>query len=95
VYKRQTRAFILDAIGSETADAVADELHYNLIKSRAEPENFKITPRFSAGYGDWNIKVQSKIVNICQGKSIGVQVNKYSMMIPQKSVSAVFGLNKG
>lgn len=89
-----TRAYILDAIGSETADAVADEVHYNLIETKAATDGLKVTPRFSPGYGDWDIKVQSKIIQLCQGKSIGVQVNKHSMMTPKKSVSAVFGLNK-
>jgi len=89
-----TKAFILDAIGSETADAVADEIHYNLIKPMAETEGYTVTPRFSPGYGDWDIKVQSKIVDICKGTSLGIKVNKYSMMIPQKSISAVFGLKK-
>ncbi len=89
-----TKAFILDAIGSETADDVADKIHYNLIKPIAEAEGYTVTPRFSPGYGDWNIKVQSNIVDICKGKSIGIGVNKYSMMIPQKSISGVFGLKR-
>jgi len=89
-----TKAFILDAIGSETADAVADEIHYKLIKAMAEKEEYTVTPRFSPGYGDWDIKIQPEIVDICKGQSIGVRVNEYSMMIPKKSISAVFGLKK-
>ncbi|MFO7890632.1 MAG: vitamin B12 dependent-methionine synthase activation domain-containing protein [bacterium] len=87
-----TKAFIMDAMGSETADTVADKLHYNLIASKAASDSFKVTPRFSPGYGDWDIKVQSKIADLCRSKIIGVKVNEYSMMIPKKSVSAVFGL---
>ena len=46
-----TRAFILDAIGSETTDEAANKLHHNIIKSKAAAEGFKVTPRFSSGYG--------------------------------------------
>jgi cobalamin-dependent methionine synthase I len=87
-----TSAFILDAIASETADAVADTLHYDLIKSKAAAEGYKVTPRFSPGYGDWEIRVQPEIIKICRSDSIGIRVNESSLMIPRKSVSAVFGL---
>jgi len=89
-----TQAVILDAIGSETADAAADKLHRDLLKSLAETEGFSITARFSPGYGDWPLTVQKDILCICNGKKIGISVNDSFLMNPRKSVSALLGWEK-
>ncbi|MFC1568759.1 vitamin B12 dependent-methionine synthase activation domain-containing protein [bacterium] len=86
-----TIGFMLDAIASETADAVADYLHRQYIAGQVG-EEYETTPRFSAGYGDWPITVQSDILQLCNGGKIGISVTESSLMIPRKSVSAVFGL---
>ncbi len=89
-----TRGFILDAIGSETADEVANVLHRELLREEAEHSGFRITPRFSPGYGDWPLSVQSTLLELCGGERIGIAVNEQSLMIPRKSVSAVAGLER-
>lgn len=89
---KMTEGVILDAIGSETADAVADWVHRSFIKFLAEKEGLDVTARFSPGYGDWPVTVQSEILKLCEGERIGISVNASSLMAPQKSVSAVFGL---
>jgi len=89
-----TDALILDAIGSETADYAADILHRQEIAGKAEKEGFKVTPRFSPGYGDWVLSAQKDILRVCSGNQIGISVSDNFMMSPQKSVSAVFGLVK-
>ncbi len=89
-----TRSMILDAIASETADAVADHLHRNIIKQTASKAGYKITARFSPGYGDWLIGVQAELLQICGGERIGISLNDSYLMHPRKSVSAVFGLEK-
>lgn len=91
---RLTEAYIMDAIGSETADTAANKVHHELVKKIAEAEGYRVTPRFSPGYGDWDIKIQARMIDLCRGNSINVTVNEYSMMIPKKSVSGVFGLKK-
>jgi len=87
-------AVILDAIGSETADAVADELHHAVLKRVAEENAYRITPRFSPGYGDWPVSVQKNFLPACRGDLIGIRVNDSSLMHPKKSVSAVLGFIK-
>ncbi len=82
---------VLDAIGSETADAAADYLHHVVLKKLAEKEGYSITPRFSPGYGNWSLTVQSELLRLCKGELIGISVNASSFMIPQKSISAVLG----
>jgi hypothetical protein len=89
-----TQGFILDAIGSETADAVADKLHWEIFSELAKKNGYKVTPRFSPGYGDWPLTVQEEILKVCGGDRLGISVTPSSLMIPRKSVSAVLGLIK-
>ncbi len=88
---KTTRGIVLDAIGSETADGVADHLHRVLIKGSAEKAGYRVTPRYSPGYGDWPVTVQGELLEVCHGGSIGISVNASSFMVPKKSVSAVLG----
>ena len=87
-----TRGFILDAVGSETADEAADRMHHHVLKALAKKNGYSVTPRFSPGYGDWPVVVQRDLAKVCSGKSIGIGVTESSLMIPRKSVSAVIGL---
>lgn len=89
-----TLGFMLDAIASETTDAVADYLHREYIRQIAVQAGYTVTPRFSAGYGDWPITVQGDILEVCEGHRIGISVTETSLMLPRKSVSAVFGWKK-
>jgi hypothetical protein len=86
-------ATMLDAIGSETADAAADELHWKVLKQQADAAGRSATARFSPGYGDWSLTVQKDLIRVCGGALIGITVTPSSLMIPRKSVSAVLGLN--
>ena len=89
-----TEAFLLDAAGSEIADAVAEKLHRRIIPGLMENDT-RVTPRFSPGYGDWLLTAQSQINAICQGEKIGITLNKSCLMHPRKSVSAIFGIRRG
>ena len=91
VEDRMAEAVILDAVGSETADTVADELHHSVLPAVAGNEGFRVTPRFSPGYGDWPVTVQNEFLTACRGDLIGITVNDSSLMHPRKSVSAVLG----
>lgn len=88
---RMAEAVILDAIGSETADAVADHLHRDVLWRMARANGMKVTPRFSPGYGDWPVTVQAAFLKACGGDLIDISVNSSSLMSPRKSVSAVLG----
>ena len=87
-----TVGFMLDAIASETADAAADLLHRKIIRDLAISDGYQVTARFSPGYGDWPVTVQPDMLKVCDGTKIGISVTESCMMIPRKSVSAVFGL---
>jgi hypothetical protein len=85
-------ATLLDAIGSETADAGADRLHWGILASSAKASDGALTARFSPGYGDWPVTVQADMIKTSGGGLIGISVTPSSLMIPRKSISAVFGL---
>lgn len=89
-----TEHIVLDAIASETADAVADILHRNTVRGQAEARGFAVTPRFSPGYGDWPLSVQTAFASACEAERVGITVDESSFMRPVKSVSAVFGLEQ-
>lgn len=85
-----TRALILDAIGSETAEALAKRLNLS-VSQRAAKAGAPSRRRFSPGYTDWPLSEQAKIFALLEPASIGVALNEAFMMEPQKSISAVIG----
>jgi len=87
---KPAEASILDAIGSEVAENSAEQAN-NIIAERAKGEGFETTPRFSCGYGDWDIQDQKKILELVGASEIGISANEASLMEPRKSVTALVG----
>lgn len=87
-----TKGFLLDAIGSETADEVARVMHRLHIRRLVREQGYAVTARFSPGYGDWRLDVQKSIADLCGAEAIGISVNDHYLLTPKKSVSAVVGL---
>ncbi len=83
-------ATVVDAAGSEAAEALAGEID-DQIKKRAASEGFATTWRFSPGYGGWGLEVQPELVELLEGGRIGVSVTGTLMLSPQKSITAVTG----
>ncbi|PID75692.1 MAG: methionine synthase [Deltaproteobacteria bacterium] len=72
----------------QVCDAVAEE-----IKNRL-PLLYQ-TSRYSPGYGDLPISIQKEFLNILDApKKIGLTVTTNSIMVPEKSVSAIIGLSE-
>jgi len=90
-----TESMILDAIGSETVDEVADRLHHQYIFEKVKKKGYNVTARFSPGYGDWSLKVQPAMAMACKADLIDITIDESCFMSPVKSVSAVFGLESG
>lgn len=85
------RATVLDAAGSEAAEALAGEVD-GLIRRRARGEGYSAAIRFSPGYGDWTIFDQARILKLLKAGKIGVKAIKSCIMVPEKSVTACIGL---
>ena len=84
------KALCMQAIGSERAEALADEF------CGALKEKFTgVLPRFSPGYGDLSLQTQKKIFNLLNPqKNIGVSLTDTLLMAPSKSVSAFVGIDE-
>lgn len=83
------KAMIFSAIGAEQIESLCD-MFCEDIKSEYETE---IKPRFSPGYGDFDLSNQKNIFSClnCQ-KNIGLTLTDSMIMVPSKSVTAVMGL---
>lgn len=84
-----SKAVMLQAIGSERVEAVCDSFCDQISRETGR----RTKPRFSAGYGDLPLKLQSEIfaLLLCE-KNIGVTLNDSFFMSPSKSVTAFLGL---
>ena len=84
----QTKALIFQAIGAERIESLCD-LFYSDIKRQYKC----VKPRFSAGYGDLSLQLQSQIFNALNCyKNVGVSLNESLLMSPSKSVTALIGV---
>lgn len=93
--ERQARsmadAVILDALGSAYVEAGCDAAEREL--SGRFPGRF-LTDRFSPGYGDLPLALQSTLCGILDAsRRLGVTVGESFLMNPCKSVTAVIGLS--
>ena len=84
-------ATVLDAIGSDAAERVADFVQ-GRIEEMASAQGLVTSLRFSPGYCDWDIGQQKKIFRAVDGNSIGIRLTKECLMIPRKSISGAIGI---
>ena len=90
--KSPARALLLDALGTERVESLADALCYDLAK-KYEGENCVLRPRFSPGYGDLSLAAQKAIFSVLDlPKRLNVTLNDSLLMSPKKSVTAFVGI---
>ena len=82
---------VLDAIGSDAAEAVADFIQ-NLIGETARARGLHISQRFSPGYCDWDVNQQKMIFRAMEGNSAGIRLTEGCLMLPRKSISGIIGI---
>lgn len=83
--------FIVDIIGSEIAEGVADFIHKRMEKLLAK-ENLKVTNRYSPGYCKWPVNDQQVLFELMGPHNCGITLTPSSLMIPVKSVSGIIGV---
>lgn len=90
-----SKAVVLDACAVEFIEKLCDNICNELVE-KLKPDNLKITSRFSPGYGDLSIEIQSDIIRIVDAvRKIGLTVTNTNIMIPRKSVTAIMGIYNG
>lgn len=87
-----TYSLILDVCATQAIEEVCDILE-NDIRNKLKKENKGLTYRFSPGYGDLSIDIQSRFINILDAtKKIGLTATSDNILIPRKSVTAIMGV---
>ena len=86
------KALVLDAVGTAAIEQFCDLLGQQWA---AEFEGQYLRPRFSPGYGDLPLALQTPLLGALGAqKNIGVALTDSLLMIPQKSVSAIVGVGR-
>lgn len=87
------QALILDSSASAAIENVCDNLEADL-RSQVESQGFFLTDRFSPGYGDLPLSLQSQFCTLLNTqRQIGLTVSQTSLLIPRKSVTAILGIS--
>lgn len=78
-------AVILQALAATAIEEVCDELQ----------GKYNSRPRISPGYGDFPLSAQKEILKILDApRKIGLSSTESLMLVPTKSVTAIFGLKE-
>lgn len=83
---------ILQASAAELIESYCDECE-RTIAEQASQRSLFLRPRFSPGYGDFNIRHQRDFIELLScPKRIGLTMTESCILAPSKSVTAVIGL---
>lgn len=85
------QASVLDAIGSDAVEKVADLVH-GMVGEEATADGLVTSRRFSPGYCDWDISQQMMVFRAVKRDSIDVHLTDKCLMIPQKSLTGLIGI---
>jgi len=85
------QAAVLDAIGSDIAETVADFVQ-GKVGEVAGAQGLCISRRFSPGYCDWDVRQQRNVFRAMNGDCAGIRLTEGCLMLPRKSVSGVIGI---
>lgn len=87
-----TKALILDSCATTAVEEVCDKLE-EAVRKKAENDSMDITFRYSPGYGDLPLDVQSSFLRALDAqKKIGLTVSENDLLFPRKSVTAIIGI---
>ena len=86
------RALIMDGCASSAIESVCDGFESSL-RRQYEAEGHFLTDRFSPGYGDMPISLQTDFCDLLDTRRrIGLTVSRSGILLPRKSVTAVMGI---
>ncbi|NMD38373.1 MAG: methionine synthase [Christensenellaceae bacterium] len=91
-YMLKDKAFAL-AIDACSDDAVEQLCDY--VEAQIKREYKNITYRYSPGYGDFDLSIQAKFLNLLNAqRRIGLSCTSTNILTPRKSVTAVIGIGE-
>jgi len=89
-----TRAVVFDATASEMTDGALDWLMDYTRRALVREGKGLLTRRYSAGYGDFALENQQILYRLLELANIGVRITEESILIPEKSVTAITGIHQ-
>lgn len=88
-----SKAVILQACAAAALEEYCDSCQDEIVALLKEKNKY-VRPRFSPGYGDFDIRHQADIIRMLElPKSIGLTMTDSYMLTPIKSVTAVMGVS--
>lgn len=91
---QMSKAVVMQAASAAMIEEYCDEKQEELVRKKQQ-EGFYLRPRFSPGYGDFDIKSQKTFIQLLEcPKKIGLSVTDSLILAPSKSVTAVIGLTR-
>ncbi len=87
-----TEAVVTDAAASEIVDEGLNRLAEIFSRELVREARALTSRRFSAGYGDFDIRFQKDIYRMLGLEAIGVRINESCLLMPEKSVTAIYGI---
>ena len=88
----QTAQLVMESVGAERVECLCD-LVCEQMSRETEIIGASCVARFSPGYGDLPLGLQSEIIRLLDtGRKIGVVLNDSLLLTPTKSVTAIVGV---
>lgn len=93
--RRLALGSVAEGAAAQAVAAALIESYCDSVQAKADTDGLAQRPRFSPGYGDWNLQEQSLLFPVLDcAKRIGLTLTDGLMMAPSKSVTAVIGLSE-
>jgi cobalamin-dependent methionine synthase I len=90
--RRYADAYVLDAMGSMSAENIVEQFYRRTARKLAESGR-GVTLRFSPGYCDWPLDQQHRLFALFADHApLKVELSRSCLMSPRKSVSGLFGI---
>ncbi len=87
-----SKALMFQAIGTERIESLCDAFNAD-ITAEYRALGMDTAPRFSPGYSDLPLELQSNVFNVLDcPRRIGISLNERLLMSPSKSVTAIIGI---
>lgn len=88
-----SKGFFLDVISSVAVENLAEQVHLE-IAHLILGQGLYVGHRYSPGFCVWDLTQQRVMFSLLDSSVLSVQLTDHCMMIPRKSVSAIFGAGR-
>ena len=83
--------YLLDCVATAFTHSVLRRIE-RAVRQWAQTHRLQLTPRYSPGYHGWPLQDQRPLFSLLRAEQMDVKLNDQFFMIPQKSVSGIWGL---